>query len=134
MYNRNFYKNLKKPKITPSPKFFKIAWTILYILIFGGFILVFISPDSIAKTKSIFWFTFQFVVNLLWLPVFFLFEKPKAALLLSFLLVIFVGITVYFFSQTSLIAFLFLLPYWLWVCFACFLNWEIVVLNSDKRM
>lgn len=134
MYNRNFYKSLKKPKNTPSPKFFKIAWTILYILMFLGLILVVLTPESVLRTKGILWFIIQFLVNLLWSPMFFIFEKPKFALILSILLVVFVGITVYFFAQVSLIAFLLLLPYWIWVCFACFLNWEIVVLNFDKRL
>ncbi|MDO5304865.1 MAG: TspO/MBR family protein [bacterium] len=133
MYNRKFYKSLKKPKITPPPEFFKVAWSILYVLMFLGFILVILTPDSVSRIKGICWFVVQFLVNVLWSPVFFVFEKPKAALFLSLLLVVFVGITVYFFAQVSLIAFSLLLPYWIWVCFACFLNWEIVVLNPEKR-
>lgn len=134
MYNGKFYKSLKKPKITPAPKFFKIAWSILYVLMFLGLFLVFIEPESVSRTKGIYYFILQFLLNVIWFPVFFVFEMPRAALFLSIMLVISVGITVYFFAQTSLIAFSLLLPYWIWVCFACFLNWEIVILNPDRRL
>ena len=132
MYNGKFYKSLKKPKVTPAPKVFKIAWTILYILMFLALSLVIIAPESVSRTKGIWYFSLQFLINVLWSPIFFIFEMPKTALFLSILLVIFVGVTIYFFAQTTLIAFILLLPYWIWVCFACFLNWEIVVKNPEK--
>lgn len=134
MYNGEFYKRLKKPTFTPSPMFFKIAWSLLYFIMFLALFFVITAPDRVYKTKAVYYFLLQFLLNMLWSPVFFVLEMPKMALLLTIMLVISVGVTVYFFSQVSLIAFLLLLPYWFWVCFACFLNWEIVVLNPDKRL
>lgn len=134
MYNSNFYKNLKKPEITPEPKVFQTAWIILYILMFLALFFVIREPDSAEKIKGIYYFALQFLLNILWSPIFFVFEMPRAALLLSIMLVFAVGTTVYFFAQTSVIAFSLLLPYWIWICFACFLNWEIVILNPDKRL
>lgn len=134
MYNGEFYKSLKKPTFTPSQMFFKIAWSLLYFIMFLALFFVITAPDGVYKTKAVYFFLLQFLLNMLWSPVFFVLEMPKMALLLTIMLVISVGVTVYFFSQVSLIAFLLLLPYWFWVCFACFLNWEIVVLNPDKRL
>ena len=91
MYNGKFYKSLKKPKVTPAPKVFKIAWTILYILMFLALSLVIIAPESVSRTKGIWYFSLQFLINVLWSPIFFIFEMPKTALFLSILLVIFVG-------------------------------------------
>lgn len=134
MHDGNFYKKLKKPPLTPAPKVFKTAWIILYLLMFTALSAVLIEPESDLRTKAIGFFVLQFLLNMLWSPVFFIFEMPKAALLLTIMLVIAVGTTIYFFSQVSLFAFLLLLPYWFWVCFACYLNWEIVLLNPDKRL
>lgn len=134
MYDGKFYKSLKKSPLTPAPKVFKTAWVVLYIFMFAALFFVLIEPESVFRTKAISFFALQFLLNLLWSPIFFVFEMPKAALLLTIMLVIAVGTTIYFFSQVSLFAFLLLLPYWFWVCFACYLNWEIVVLNPDKRL
>ena len=134
MYNGKFYKSLKKPSFTPSPIFFKIAWGLLYFIMFLALLFVFKAPGGGFRTKALHFFLLQFLLNMLWSPIFFVFEMPKAALLLTIMLVITVGVTVYYFAQVSLIAFLLLLPYWFWVCFVCFLNWKIVVLNPDKRL
>lgn len=134
MYDGNFYKSLKKSPLTPAPKVFKTAWVVLYILMFAALFFVLIEHESVFRTKAISFFALQFLLNLLWSPVFFVFEMPKAALLLTIMLVIAVGTTIYFFSQVSLLGFLLMIPYWFWVCFACYLNWEIVVLNPERHL
>ena len=56
--------------------------------------------------------------------------KAKLALLDLILTVIFTFITVYQFKKISKIGFYLLLPYLIWICFALYLNFYIVLKNK----
>ena len=129
MYDNDFYTSLKKPEITPPAKVFKIVWIILYLMMFSALYFVLKTPESIFKTFGILFFCMQFLLNLIWSPVFFIFKNMKAAFAVCILLTVFVAVTLYCFLKISLLSAFLMFPYLLWSVFACFLVHEFIKLN-----
>ena len=130
MYDNDFYKSLKKPEITPPAKVFKYVWIILYLMMFTALYLVIKTPENVFKTFGILFFTLQFILNILWSPVFFVFKKMETAFVICIVLTVFVGATVYCFLKISLLATFLMIPYLMWSVFACFLLRAFILNNK----
>lgn len=128
MYNNEFYDNLIKPKITPPRHVFKIVWPILYLIMFISLFIV-LKTDSSLTFWAIWSFVLQLLLNLLWSRVFFVFRQIKTALLISLLLNFSVFLMLIIFYKISIVAGLLQVPYFLWLCFASYLNLEFIHLN-----
>lgn len=129
MQDSLWYYSLNKSPLTPPEAVFPIAWTILYVMI--ALSLFFYVKDGLTKEKltPLVVFTIQIILNLLWSPVFFESHNIKLAFIIIVLLIIFVLINIILFYKTSKIAAYLLIPYFLWLIFAAYLNFEIVMLN-----
>ena len=130
MYSNEFYKRLIKPAFTPPSIVFQTVWPILYILMAVSFFII-LGSNSPLKPCAITIFIVQLILNFIWSPVFFVFGKMKWALLISFLMLISVGIMVLLFFQISKIAGILQIPYFIWLIFATFLNASFIYLNPD---
>ena len=75
-------------------------------------------------------FGIQLVLNALWSFAFFYLQNPKAGLIEIIILWIVILVTILLFYQIRKGAALLLLPYFLWVTFAAFLNYSIWMLNK----
>ena len=133
MFDNDFYKNIKKPPFTPPPTVFKIVWPVLYLLMFVSVIIVILKETEGIKKLSLIVFTIQLFLNIIWSPVFFVLKNIKTAFIIALLMTVFTGITIYFFSKISLLAGILLIPYIIWLIFACFLNYEFLKLNKDNK-
>ena len=129
MQDSLWYYSLNKSPLTPPEAVFPIAWTILYVMI--ALSLFFYVKDGLTKEKltPLVVFTIQIILNLLWSPVFFESHNIKLAFIIIVLLIIFVLINIILFYKNSKIASYLLIPYFLWLIFAAYLNFEIVMLN-----
>ena len=130
MVDLNWLYSINRPALMPPSYVFGIVWPILYIMIILS--LVFFVRNGIKKTDilAISFFVLQLALNLSWTPVFFGLHQIKIALLIILALVVCVAITSILFYQKSKTAGLLLVPYFLWLLFAMYLNFEIVRLNS----
>ena len=128
MYNNEFYQNLIKPALNPPSSIFKIVWPILYFLMFISLFLV-IKSESSLKTWAVWIFIIQLLLNICWSPVFFVLKQIKTVLLISIILTITVLFMIIIFYAISPIAGIIQIPYFLWLCFATFLNLEFIRLN-----
>lgn len=117
------YKDLVQPKFAPPSFLFPIAWTLLYILMSISAILV-KDNDKCLKVYYL-----QLILNVIWTPIFFLFNSYLLALIE---LVILLGIVIYmtylFYKENNKTIY-FLIPYILWLCFAFYLNYFIYIYN-----
>ena len=129
MYNNEFYQNLKKPAITPKPVVFKYVWLILYLMMFTALYIILRLPDSIYRNTGLVFFTIQFLLNIVWSPVFFILQDMKLSFSISLFLALFVALTVFVFSKLSVLAAILLIPYLLWSVFACFLLLQFIKIN-----
>lgn len=128
MYNSDWYNSLIKPFLSPPDGVFLPVWTVLYITILISFILYFINPNKNKKTGYIFFFV-QLVLNLSWSFVFFKFKSISGGLIIIFLMGVFIFLTIKKFYSVSKISGLILIPYFLWVLFAAYLNLGFLILN-----
>jgi translocator protein len=130
MYSEDWYKNIKKSPLSPPSWLFGVVWPILYCMIFASLILVVkdFKNNRIFKYSLIMFFL-QLIFNLIWTTIFFKFKKYKLALVDLYLTIIFTGLTIYYFYKLNKISAYLLIPYFLWICFASYLNLYIVLNN-----
>jgi len=132
-----WYASLTKPALNPPDWIFAPIWSILYLMM--GFALYLIwrqlSNPSIATwqkpaiRQSISIFLLHLVINSAWSIVFFSAQSPFTALfVITFLLLLIIILIIKFYLIDKAAAFL-LLPYFLWTCFATYLNYSIWQLN-----
>lgn len=125
----DLYNQLILPKLSPPSSVFPIVWTVLYILMGISAYLIYVS-NSPYKKKALKLYVIQLVLNFLWSIVFFNGQMYLLAfvILLLLLFIIFRLIVVsYKINPTA--AYL-LIPYFLWVAFAGYLNLSIYLLNT----
>lgn len=127
-YSRDWYKNLKQSSLTPPSSIFPIVWTILYIMIaISGFSYI---KNNSKDVYGIGIFLIQLFFNIIWPYLFFNLKKPKLALIDIGLLwsTILLTIIQFFKNKNNFSAYL-LVPYFIWVTFASYLNSYIVINN-----
>lgn len=129
MENMDWYNLLIKPPLTPDSQVFVIVWPVLYFLILLSFIVFFRNAEGQYKTKAIFYFSMQMLLNIMWSPVFFTMKSVGGALFILILLLFFLVLTLFYFYKSSKSAAFLLVPYALWSCFALYLNLGIFILN-----
>jgi tryptophan-rich sensory protein len=78
---------------------------------------------------ALYYFGFQLLLNGLWSIVFFGFNKIFVALVVIIALLILILLTIKWFKVVSTTAAYLLIPYFLWVCFATYLNYKLWELN-----
>lgn len=125
----DWYVNLNKPFFQPPPWLFGPAWTLLYTLMGIAFAFVWHKEKSSFQSKAMKLFITQFIINLIWSPVFFALKKPAIALGVIILLWILIVLTMKAFKNIDRRSMWLLIPYLCWVTFATILNASIVYLN-----
>ncbi|MBS4773235.1 MAG: tryptophan-rich sensory protein [Proteobacteria bacterium] len=129
MFDLEWYQSLGKPALTPPPEAFQTVWPVLYILMAVSFYFYLKQTPKIQRPLGIIFFCLQLFLNFLWSPVFFGMQRIGSALLVLSLLIVTVACTVWIFNKTSRLAAGLLLPYFVWILFAWYLNFEIWRLN-----
>lgn len=130
LMNMQWYQSLNKPIFSPPDWVFAPVWTVLYILMAMSLFAYAKTPSKINKGLGYSVFFIQLVLNLLWTPVFFTFKQIEAGAVICTLLVILVLITIRLFYAVSKTSAILLVPYFLWLILAAYLNIEILRLNS----
>ena len=121
----SWYQDLVRPPGTPPPWVFGPVWSVLYLMM--G---VAVGRLIQRKAKQATWvFCMQFVLNLLWTPVFFGMQQIAAALALICAIWLGVVATIALARKSDKISVALLVPYWLWISYASYLNAGFFVLN-----
>jgi benzodiazapine receptor len=127
----SWYDLLVKPAINPPSFVFAPVWTTLFILMGIALYLVWMEgtdrPDVRAALGV---FGVQLVLNVLWSYAFFAFRSPLLGLIDIVFLWAAIAATIVLFFRVNRTAAYLLVPYLLWVTFATFLNYSILVLNQ----
>ncbi len=129
MKNSDWYNSLNRSKLTPPAWVFAPVWMILYIMMFASLFLIVKDGNIVLKIPQIGFFFIQLGLNFLWPDLFFERKLPKVAFFEILLLIFAVLFTIVSFSQISNLAAALLFPYFIWIAFAAYLNYKIVVLN-----
>ncbi len=121
----SWYKDLAKPPGTPPPWLFGPVWSVLYLMM-GVAVGRLIHRRS---WQAVWVFVMQFVLNLIWTPVFFGAQQVAAAL--AIIVAIWLGVfsTILLARKADRASAGLLIPYLLWVSYATYLNAGIFWLN-----
>ena len=123
-----WYDILIKPPLVPPDYIFIIVWSILYILMAASFLII-VAQRNKSKKFAITIFTIQFILNIIWSPLFFNLNRIDLAFIDIILLWFFIVLMLITFYRNSKIAAFLQIPYFLWVTFAIYLNFGFLVLN-----
>lgn len=129
MYKSLWYENLQKPFLNPPSWLFRPAWIIMYISLLSSFLIYLCTKSETNKAYGYVYFGLQFVLNILWSPVFFYYKKIGIALLIVIFMIIFTILTIVEFYKVSKLSAYILIPYLLWIIFAAYLNFSFLILN-----
>lgn len=125
----SWYVDLVKPFFNPPNWIFWPVWTILYIMIWISFYLVWKEGFWNNKTRLLVIYFIQLSLNFAWSFSFFYFWNPLLGLINIILLLIFIWLNIKVFYDVKKWAGYLLIPYLLWVMFATVLNFSIFILN-----
>jgi len=126
----SWYAQLVKPEINPPSFVFAPVWTTLFILMGIALYLVWMEGTNrwvVRRALTI--FGVQLGLNILWSYVFFGLQSPLLGLVDIVFLWLAIAATIFAFTKVNRTAAYLLIPYILWVTFAAFLNYRILLLN-----
>lgn len=128
--SREVYKTILKPALSPPGLVFPIVWTILYALMgVAAYLVCFSIVDLSKKYKALSLYTIQLFINFIWSIVFFRFQSFGIAIIVILILDIIVLFTIFSFYKVNKKAFYIMIPYFIWIVFATYLNIGIYILN-----
>ena len=132
-FNGRWYLALAKPEITPPAWVFPIAWTTLYILLGLALALILHARGSRRRGIALAWFAVQFALNLAWTPLFFGAHRIDQALWVNIAMVVASIVTTVEFARIRKAAAWLMVPYLVWISFACVLTWSIGRMNPHAE-
>jgi tryptophan-rich sensory protein len=125
-----WYADLHKPVWNPPAWIFAPVWTLLYVMMAVAAWLVWREGGWKAQWRALGLFLLQWLLNTLWVPIFFGMHRVGLSFVEIVLLLMVVAVALMFFWRVSKIAGALLSPYLVWVSFASILNFTIWRLNS----
>ena len=126
--NMNIYDKINTPPLAPPGWLFPIAWTILYILMGISAAIIFTS-NSPKKDDGLFIYAVSLALNFSWSIFFFNLQSFMIAFIILVALWLSIMITIIQYYKINKVAAWLQLPYLLWVTFAGYLNFAIILLN-----
>lgn len=127
---QNFYSQIKVSEFTPPDIYFSVVWGVLYILLVLSFDIVLNSKKTKLIKPAATVFTLNLFLQVLWCFVFFYNAQFLAGWTVLVILNFVTLLMIYMFYKINKIAGIMLVPYFLWLLFAAFLNWIVVDLNG----
>jgi len=124
------FSEINQPPLSPPGWLFPVVWTILYLLmgLASWFVLTTDRPqEQISKAMRV--YVLQLLVNFFWSLIFFGLGEYLFAFLWLLLLWVLIIMTMVQFYKIRQLAGELLLPYFLWVTFAGYLNFAVWLLN-----
>ncbi len=126
--NMSVYSDLNRPPFSPQPEIFPIVWSILFVLMGIAAALVWCSNKTQSDDALLFYGA-QLTFNFCWTLIFFNLRAFLFAFIWLTALSVLIGITTVKFYKLNKTAGFLMVPYFLWVCFAGYLNFMIWMLN-----
>ena len=103
---------------------------VLYFLMAVSLYFVLVSGKQKYQSLALKAFSFQLILNIAWSVVFFGLQSPLGGLIVIAFLLMAIIAQIFIFGYISRPASFLLVPYFVWVCFASYLNYQLYVLNQ----
>lgn len=130
--NMNIYGEIVKPPLAPPALLFPIVWTLLYALMGISSAIIYADGNRLpeAKRRALSTYLISLLVNFSWSIIFFNVKEFFIALITLVFLLYLIIKTIIEYRRISPLAAYLQIPYALWVAFAGYLNFAIVLLNK----
>ncbi len=123
----DWYNNLNKAPWTPPGWFFGFAWT--SIMICFSLYMTAAWEETKNRNTLIIAYIFQWILNVIWNPIFFSFHQVILALGVIILLCLLVAFFYYKYKKELKLKSLLILPYLIWLVVASSLNAYVLFMN-----
>ncbi len=128
--SREFYAALKKPPLAPPGFLFPIIWAVLFVLIgIASYLILRRGLEKDYVQDALKYYAISLLLAFIWPLVFFRLGMLFGSFWVLLLLWLFTGILAAKFYRISHSAGILILPYWLWITFAGYLNLAVWLLN-----
>jgi len=128
--NTDFYNEINKPVFAPKGIVFSIVWVFLYVIQSYYITHIFYNYRNNNEGKKLFiLLIINGIINILYMPVFFIFESIFGGFVISLLLFVSTLLIVYKSKQILIKEWYLEIPYLLWVTFALVLSTSIYLMN-----
>lgn len=128
-----WFQELVKPQAQPPGWVFGLVWSILYLMTGFAFAIILNARGAPYRMTAIGLFLVQFILNLLWSPLFFGRHQVSSALYLIVAIFVAALATTFIFGRIRKSAAWLMVPYLAWLSFAAILNFQIDRLNPDAE-
>lgn len=125
----NFYSSINLSSLTPPNIIFPIVWVVLYALLVFAFDLVLNSGQKEHIRSAATLFTLNLFLQVLWTFVFFYNAYFFSGFIVLVILDFATALLIWQFYTVNRLAGLITIPYFVWLLFATYLNWAVVILN-----
>jgi tryptophan-rich sensory protein len=126
--NMNIYDKINTPPLSPPGWLFPVVWTILFIVMGISSAMIFTSKSS-KKDDALFIYAVSLVLNFAWSIFFFTMQSFILSFIILVALWLSIIITIIQYYKINKVSAWLQLPYLLWVTFAGYLNFAIILLN-----
>ena len=128
---QTFYNSLIKPLLTPPGWVFPVVWTMLFALIgLSGFYVWNYYKNDWYRKIFIVLYALNGILVYLWSYVFFEQQAITGALYVIVAMIVLIEAMILVAFKTNNKAAYILMPYFIWILFATYLNTTIITLNS----
>ena len=126
----DYMETVTKPALTPPGWLFGVVWPILYVLMGIGAARIWLTKDSLQRSRGLNLYVVQLIVNFFWSLIFFNAQAFGFAVIWLLLLWVLVLLMVLQFYKVDKRAALLQIPYLLWLTFAAYLSIGVWYLNK----
>ena len=126
---QQYAQSIVLPPLSPPGIVFPIVWTVLFALMGIGSALVWLAPDSQARSGALRLYAVQLAFNFVWSLIFFNWKNYGFAFVWLAALWVLIGWMILRFRALVPVAGWTQVPYFLWVAFAGYLNLGVWLLN-----
>jgi len=125
--NQTLYDTLVKSQYNPPNYIFPIIWLLLYLIISYSYAQSY--TYSYGSTLFYVW-TLHIILNIIWSPIFFHFENPSLSLIVIGSMIGTLAYILYnYYDTKNVVLFWLNIIYLIWLTFAFYLNFYVVVHN-----
>ena len=122
-----WYQNLAKAPWTHPGWVFGAAWTSIMVC-FSIYMSIIWNRTS-NKKLLLFFYSFQYILNVSWNPIFFSFHHIFIGLIVILILTCLIGFMFFYYKVDTRFCSIFILPYFVWLIIASSLNGYIFLYN-----
>lgn len=128
--NTEFYEQINKPVFAPKGIVFSIVWPGLYVIQSYYITYIYFNyKDNKEGKKLLFLLLINAVLNILYTPMFFIFENLFGSFVICLLVLVTNGLIIYKSKMLFIKEWYLEIPYFLWSLFALILSISIYLMN-----